>query len=62
MSIDGAEIDKYTREQDVVSENTADELSRRLDELETKATQFQEKTNVKLQQMNELLEKLAAHK
>ena len=54
MSIDGAFVDEYTRKKDIGRENTADELSRRLDDLKTKSSEFQEKTTGKLQQMNAL--------
>ena len=62
MSIDGTLIDEYTRQKDIGRENTADELSRRLDDLETKSSEFQEKTTGKLQQMNALLEKMTEHR
>ena len=62
MSIDGTLIDEYTRKKDIGRENTADELSRRLDDLETKSSEFQEKTTGKLQQMNALLEKMTEHR
>ena len=54
-------IDEYTRQQDIKNENT-DELSSRLEELEVKADQMQEKTNSRLQQINELLEKAVQHR
>ena len=62
MSIDGTLIDEYTRQKDIGRESTADELSRRLDDLETKSSEFQEKTTGKLQQMNALLEKMTEHR
>ena len=62
MNIDGAVVDEYTRRQDTGSETAADELSGRLEELESKTKQMQDKTNAKLQQINELLEKMAVHK
>ena len=62
VSIDGTLIDEYTRQKDIGRENTADELSRRLDDLETKSSEFQEKTTGKLQQMNALLEKMTEHR
>ena len=62
MSIDGTLIDEYTRQKDIGRENTADELSRRLGDLETKSSEFQEKTTGKLQQMNALLEKMTEHR
>ena len=62
VNIDGAVVDEYTRRQDSGSEIAADELSGRLEELESKTKRMQEKTNAKLQQINELLEKMAVHK
>ena len=62
VSIEGTLIDEYTRQKDIGRENTADELSRRLDDLETKSSEFQEKTTGKLQQMNALLEKMTEHR
>ena len=54
VSIEGTLIDEYTRQKDIGRENTADGLSRRLDDLKTKSSEFQERTTKKLQQMNAL--------
>ena len=54
-------IDEYTRQQDIKNENT-DGLSSRLEKLEVKADQMQEKINARLQQINELLEKAVQHR
>ena len=73
MSIDDTLIDEYTSKKDKDRENTADGLSRRLDEFQEKTTgklqqmnalhfEFQEKTTGKLQQINALLEKMTEHR
>ena len=57
MSIEGTLIDEYSRQKEIGRENTADGLSRRLEDLKTKSSEFQEKTTGKLQQIFEFQEK-----
>ena len=54
VKIEDAMVNEYVRNQSTGSENTAEELSKRLAEVKYK----QEITNVKLQHLNEFVENL----